>query len=118
VKLIAMADLFEDGLKGSHKALSTEFGDKIDVPPERGFVGFDACRKAIDCLRPGEVALCNAHAAFRPMHVEHAVEKDVHVFMKSPTRSTPKPTVAWATARTASRWIRTNSETPTGRVEG
>ena len=81
-KLVAMADLFEDRLKGSHKALSAEFGDKIDVPPERRFVGFDAYRKAIDCLRPGDVALLTTHAAFRPMHLEYAVRKGVHVFME------------------------------------
>ncbi len=82
VKLIAMGDLFADRLNGSHKALSAEFGAKIDVPPERRFVGFDAYRKAIDCLRPGDVALCTTHAAFRPTHVAYAVEKGVHVFME------------------------------------
>jgi predicted dehydrogenase len=82
VKLIAMADLFEDRLKGSHKALSEQFGAKIEVPPERRFVGFDAYRKAIDCLRPGDVALCTTHAAFRPTHVSYAVEKGVNVFME------------------------------------
>jgi len=82
VKLIAMADLFEDRLKGSHKALSEQFGEKIDVPPDRRFIGFDAYRKAIDCLRPGDVALCTTHAAFRPTHVAYAVEKGVHVFME------------------------------------
>ncbi|MBU4397982.1 MAG: twin-arginine translocation signal domain-containing protein, partial [Planctomycetes bacterium] len=57
VKLTAMADLFDDKLQRSHKALSKRFGDRIDVPPERRFLGLDAYRKAIDCLRPGDVAL-------------------------------------------------------------
>jgi predicted dehydrogenase len=82
VKLIAMADLFEDRLKGSYKALSEQFGPKVDVPPERRFVGLDAYQKAIDCLRPGDVALCTTHAAFRPTHVAYAVQKGVHVFME------------------------------------
>jgi len=43
---------------------------------------FDAYRKAIDCLRPGDVVLCTTHAAFRPRHVEYAVEKGMHVFME------------------------------------
>ncbi len=81
-KLIAMADLFENRLAGSHKALSNQFGGQIEVPPERRFLGFDAYRKAIDCLRPGDVVLCTTHAAFRPLHVEYAVEKGVHVFME------------------------------------
>jgi predicted dehydrogenase len=82
VKLVAMADLFRDKLEGSHKVLSEQFGDRIDVPPDRRFLGFDAYRGAIDCLRPGDVALCTTHAAFRPMHVEYAVQKGVHVFME------------------------------------
>jgi predicted dehydrogenase len=82
VKLVAMADLFEDRLNGSYSSLSKQFGNKIDVPPDRRFLGFDAYRKAIDCLRPGDVALCTTHAAFRPTHVTYAVEKGVNVFME------------------------------------
>ena len=70
------------GCEGSHQALSKEFGDKIDVPQERQFLGFDAYRKAIDCLRPGDVALLTTHAAFRATHLEYAVEKGVNVFME------------------------------------
>ncbi|NLF08862.1 MAG: Gfo/Idh/MocA family oxidoreductase [Pirellulaceae bacterium] len=82
VKLVAMADVFEDKLNISHKSLSKQFADRIDVPAERQFIGFDAYRKAIDCLRPGDVALLTTHAAFRPTHLEYAVEKGVHVFME------------------------------------
>jgi predicted dehydrogenase len=35
VKLVAMADLLKDRLASSHKALSKQFGEKIDVPEER-----------------------------------------------------------------------------------
>ena len=82
VKLIAMADLFADRLEPSHKALSKQFGERIDVPKERQFLGFDAYKKAIDCLRPGDVALLSTHAGFRPTHLEYAVAKGVHVFME------------------------------------
>lgn len=82
VKLIAMADLFPDKLNNSHKTLSEKYGNKVDVPRDRQFLGFDAYRKAIDCLRPGDVVLCTTHAAFRPMHVEYAIEKGMHVFME------------------------------------
>ena len=80
VKLHAMADLFEDRLEGSLKRLSDLAADKIDVPPERRFVGFDAYRKAIDCLGPGDVAMLTTHAAFRPMMFEYAVNQGVNVF--------------------------------------
>jgi threonine dehydrogenase-like Zn-dependent dehydrogenase len=56
VKLVAMADLFENRLAAAQKALSGRYSDKIDVPPDRRFVGFDAWRQAIDDLRPGDVA--------------------------------------------------------------
>lgn len=82
VKLFAMADLFEDRLQASHKNLTKGFADRLDVPPERRFVGFDAYKKAIDCLGPGDVVLLTTHAIFRPMHFEYAVQKGVNVFME------------------------------------
>ena len=80
VKLHAMADLFEDRLEGSLKRLTEGFADKVDVPPERRFVGFDAYKQAIDSLGPGDVVLLTTHAAFRPMMFEYAVNKGVNVF--------------------------------------
>ena len=80
VKLYAMADLFEDRLKASYDNLIRGHEGKVDVPPERQFVGFDAYKKAIDCLGPGDVVLLTTHAAFRPMHFEYAVNKGVNVF--------------------------------------
>ncbi|MCX8108906.1 MAG: gfo/Idh/MocA family oxidoreductase, partial [Verrucomicrobiae bacterium] len=82
VKLVAMADLFRERLDNSLRNLKEKYGAKVDVPPERQFIGFDAYRKAIDCLRPGDVALLTTHAAFRPGHFEYAVEKGVNVFME------------------------------------
>jgi predicted dehydrogenase len=82
VKLYAMADLFEQRLQSSLKQLVGGFKDKVDVPPQRQFVGFDAYRRAIDCLDPGDVVLLTTHAAFRPLHFEYAVNKGVHVFME------------------------------------
>ena len=82
VKLVAMADLFEKRLTFAHEVLSRHFADKVDVPPERRFIGFDAYRKAIDCLRPGDVAMLTGYAAFRPQQLEYAVEKGINVFME------------------------------------
>jgi predicted dehydrogenase len=89
VKLFAMADIFEDRLKGSHKTLSDQFGQKIDVPTERQFIGFDAYRKAIDCLRKGDVAMLTGYTAFRPMQLDYAVDKGVNVFMEKPFAPDP-----------------------------
>ncbi len=80
VQLYAVADLFEPRVQNSLKNLQERAPDKVDVPPDRQFVGFDAYRKAIDCLSPGDVVLLTTHAAFRPMHFEYAVSKGVNVF--------------------------------------
>jgi predicted dehydrogenase len=82
VKLHAMADLFADRLQASLKNLAASFPDKVAVTPDRCFVGFDAYKKAIDSLSPGDVVLLTTHAAFRPMHFEYAVNKGVNVFME------------------------------------
>ena len=46
-KLVAMADVFEHRLAGSFDGLK-KFGDRLDVPPDRKFIGFDAYKKAMD----------------------------------------------------------------------
>jgi predicted dehydrogenase len=82
VKLVAMADLFEPRLAASQRHLSERFAERVDVPPERRFIGFDAYRKAIDCLRPGDVAILATYPAFRVVHLDYAVEKGVNAFME------------------------------------
>ena len=89
VKLFAMADLLQSRLDQSHKTLSKLLGDKIDAPRERRFLGFDAYRNAIDCLRPGDVAMLTTHAGFRATHLEYAVEKGVNVFMEKDFAADP-----------------------------
>ncbi len=88
-KLVAMADVFEDRLTRSHAALSEQFGQQVDVPPERRFLGFDAYRKAIDCLRPGDVMIQATHSAFRPTHLKYAVEQGVNAFIEKSFAADP-----------------------------
>ena len=92
VKLYAMADLFENRLKSSYNNLAKNFAEKLDVTPERRFIGFDAYKKAIDCLSSGDIVLLTTHAAFRPLHFEYAVEKGVNVFMEK-SFATDSPSV-------------------------
>ncbi len=84
VKLVAMADVFENRLKGSHKRLAEQLGNKVDVPEDRKFVGFDAYKKAMDCLRAGDVAIFTTPPAFRWVHFTHAIAKGLNVFMEKP----------------------------------
>ena len=81
-KLVAMADVFENRLKGSLGHVKRNFKDKADVPAELCFLGFDAYKKAIDCVAPGGVVLLTTPPGFRPLHLEYAVSKGCHVFME------------------------------------
>ena len=85
IKLVAMADVFEQRLTSSHQNLQKMFAGQVDVPQERRFIGFDAYRQAMECLRPGDVVLLTTPCAFRWVHFGHAIEKGVHVFMEKPT---------------------------------
>jgi predicted dehydrogenase len=89
VKLYVMADLVENRLSQAYTAIKKQFDDKVDVADDRKFVGFDAYRKAIDSLRPGDIAMCTTRAYIRPTHVEYAVQKGIHVFMEKPFASDP-----------------------------
>ncbi len=84
MKLVAMADVFENRLSGSYGRLKKGFGDKVDVPEDRRFVGFDAYKKAMDCLKPGDVAIFATPPAFRWVHFTYAVAKGLNVFMEKP----------------------------------
>ena len=85
-KLVAMADAYQDRLDGSFKRLTGQHDliEKIDVPAERKFVGFDAYRQAMDCLKPGDVAIFATPLAFRWVHFTYAIQKGLNVFMEKP----------------------------------
>ena len=85
-KLVAMADVFEKKLEVRHKSLSKKYPgtDKMDVPAERQFLGFDAYKKAMDCLKPGDVVILATPPAFRWVHFTYAIQKGLNVFMEKP----------------------------------
>jgi predicted dehydrogenase len=84
LKLVAMADIFPDRLSGSYDGLKRAFGDRVDVPEDRRFIGYDAYIKAMDCLKPGDVAIMATPPAFRWIHFRHAISKGLNVFMEKP----------------------------------
>ncbi|MGE3809399.1 MAG: Gfo/Idh/MocA family protein, partial [Gemmataceae bacterium] len=83
VKLVAMADAFEDKLEASLATLQKDqaIAAKIDVPAERRFVGFDAYQQAIAAA---DVVLLVTPPHFRPLHLKAAVEAGKHVFCEKP----------------------------------
>ncbi len=82
VRLVAVADAFEDRLTGCLDYLTEIHGDLVDVPEERRFVGFDAYQRAIDS--DVDVVILTTPPGFRPMHFEYAVKKNRHIFMEKP----------------------------------
>jgi predicted dehydrogenase len=84
IKLVAMADVFPNRLSRSHRELSRSFAKQVDVSLDRQFIGFDAYKKAMDCLRPGDVVILATPPAFRWVHFTYALQKGLHVFMEKP----------------------------------
>ena len=82
VKLVAMADAFQDRLEGALRGLQKQHGDKVDVPKERQFVGFDGYKHAIDA--GVDLVILATPPGFRPIHFEAAVKAGKHVFMEKP----------------------------------
>ena len=55
--------------------LKQEHTAQVDVPRDRRFVGFDGYQKAMDCLKPGDVAIFATPPAFRWVHFAYAIQK-------------------------------------------
>ncbi|MFN9718849.1 MAG: Gfo/Idh/MocA family protein [Planctomycetota bacterium] len=81
-KLVAVADAFGDNLDRSLRSLERSHKDKIDVPKDRQFVGFDAFQKVLetDC----DIVILATPPGFRPLHFEAAINAGKHVFMEKP----------------------------------
>ena len=81
VKLVAMADAYEDKLLGSLSRIRANHHDHVDVPPDRQFVGVDAYKKAI---AEADVVVLATPPGFRPIHFEEAVKQGKNVFFEKP----------------------------------
>src|SRR2546425_1057275 len=81
VKLVAMADVFEDRLEGSLGNLKKQHADRVEVPKERQFIGFDAYKQAIALA---DVVVLATPPGFRPIHFEEAVKQGKNIFMEKP----------------------------------
>ena len=89
VKFWSVADVFPDKSQGAVELLKNEFKKRekeymVDISPERTFDGFDAYKRTMDTLSPGDVVLLATPPAFRPLHYAYAIEKGLHVFAEKP----------------------------------
>ena len=84
--LVAMGDVFADRLESSLKGIAEEMGEeatqRVQVPAERRFTGFDCYKKVIDS--GVDVVLLTSYPHFRPAHLKAAVEAGKHVFAEKP----------------------------------
>src|SRR6266478_4157563 len=81
VKLVAMADTFKDRLESSLSSLAAKHKDKVDVLPERQFIGFEAYKQAIALA---DVVILATPPGFRPMQFEEAVRQGKNIFTEKP----------------------------------
>lgn len=84
LKLVALADVFDNRLNASHGRLSKDFAAHMDVPPDRRFIGLESYKQAMDCLKPGDIVILGTPPAFRWVHFSYAVQKGLNVFMEKP----------------------------------
>ncbi len=84
VKLVAVADVFEEKAEAALQRLQANgrIKDRIDVPPQRRFIGFDGCEKVLESGVDLVILACPP--GFRPIHFEAAVRAGKHVFMEKP----------------------------------
>jgi predicted dehydrogenase len=84
IKLVALGDVFEERVSRSYENLKKIHPDQVDVPEDKKFVGFDAYKHAMDCLKPGDVVILATPPAFRWVHFKYAIDKGINVFMEKP----------------------------------
>ncbi|MFH1266217.1 MAG: Gfo/Idh/MocA family oxidoreductase, partial [Planctomycetota bacterium] len=82
VILTAMADVFEDKVKGSRDRLKQQKPEQVAVDDDHCFVGFDAYQKVIDSDVDVVIVACASH--FHPMYLKAAVDAGKHVFCEKP----------------------------------
>lgn len=84
VQLTAMGDAFADRLQLSLNSLKEDRSveSKINVPPERQFVGFDAYKQVLES--GVDVVLLTTPPHFRPLHLKAAIDAGKHVFAEKP----------------------------------
>ena len=80
VTLVALADVFEDRVKGCRDGLNKE---GHDIAEEKCFSGFDAYQKLLAISDINYIILATP-PGFRPVHFPAAIAAGKHVFMEKP----------------------------------
>ena len=81
IRLVALADIFMDRVKGARNNLKAQRPDQVAVDDDHCFAGFDGYRKVIESV---DVVLIACAAKFHPMYAKAALEAGKHVFVEKP----------------------------------
>jgi predicted dehydrogenase len=81
IQMVAMGELFQDIAEKAVANLSASNSNKVDVTPDRIFLGFDAYKKVIAAC---DVVICATPPTYRPMMFEEAVRQGKHAFLEKP----------------------------------
>ena len=81
VKLVAMADVFEDRVKNPRDALKKSSPDRVDVPDDRCFWGLDGYKGVIE---HSDAVLIACASRFHPKYTMAVVEAKKHLFVEKP----------------------------------
>jgi len=88
VEIVALGDLVPDRVESALARLTKEFPDRVKVPADRRFTGFDNYKK-VCALSDVNLIITAAPPGFRPIHLKAAVEAGKHVFMEKPVAVDP-----------------------------
>ncbi len=82
VRMVAMADLFEDRARGSLERLKKLKPDQVQVDDDHVFCGFDGYQKVLASDIDVALIACTSH--FHPAYTKAAVEAGKHIFIEKP----------------------------------
>jgi len=83
IELVALADVFTEKVAKAAESLKGS-GERYKVPGDQKFVGFDSYKKAMDCLKPGDIVILATPPVFRWVQFKYAIDKGLNVFMEKP----------------------------------
>lgn len=89
VKLVAMADLFQDKLDSSKAQLADKVSDAFAVEDKACHVGFEAYKNVIDDENVNYVILATP-PGFRPLHFRETMEAGKNCFFEKPVAVDPE----------------------------
>ena len=82
MKLVAVADAFEDRVNGTISNLKDKWKDSVDVADDCKFIGLDGYKKAV--ALDVDMIVTATPPGFRPVHYKAAIQAGKHVFMEKP----------------------------------